>query len=364
MIKKNVLGLMSGTSLDGLDLACAEFCFYSDVFTYEMRACETISYSSEWKQKLSGAYHSLPEEIQKIHTDYGKWLGQTALEFLQRHNQSADLIGSHGHTVFHRPEQGITLQIGDGDEIYRRTGIPVICNFRQQDVQLGGQGAPLVPVGDELLFSDFDFCLNLGGFANISWKESGERRACDITVCNLLLNALSRHLGKEYDEDGLIAKQGSLIPEVLEKWDSLEFYKKSAPKSLGREWYESHFEDADLLVKYPVQDLLHTATVHIAGQIAHVLDAIRPRLEGPSDKACKVLCTGGGVHNRFLISLLKDMTCLRHVMSVPDASLIDFKEALLFGFLAFLKDMGHVNVLASVTGASKNHSSGDRYGPE
>ncbi len=362
MIQKKVLGMMSGTSLDGLDLACAEFKWTGNGFAYKLLSCETIPYTMQWKQKLSEAFHSSEEDIQKLSIEYGKYLGESANDFLRRHQESVQLIGSHGHTVFHKPDQGITLQIGDGKQIFSQTGIPVICNFRQQDVQLGGQGAPLVPVGDELLFGEYDFCLNLGGFANVSWKESGKRRACDISVCNLLLNLWSRHLGKEYDDQGAFAKQGTVIPELLQEWDSLEFYNKPAPKSLGREWFETHFPESALYPKYPVVDILKTATVHIASQIAHVLDGIRPRLPGSSGQLRKVLCTGGGAHNKFLISLLEDMTCLRHVMCVPDSRLIDYKEAFLFGFLAFLKDLGHNNVLASVTGARMDHSSGDRYG--
>lgn len=356
----NVLGLMSGTSLDGLDMALVRFS-QSPKLQFEFLVTKTIPYTKEWKSRLSDAFFTAPTAIQELDVSYGIWLGEQVLVFLKEYPFSIDLIGSHGHTVFHRPQEGITLQIGSGQEIHRLTGIPVVCNFRQQDVALGGQGAPLVPIGDEMLFSEFQFCLNLGGFSNVSWNLEGLRKACDISPCNMLLNSLSQRIGLNFDEGGKLASAGNIISEVLDRWNALDYYHIPFPKSLGREWFEVHFKNDLNSSAYSIEDLLRTSVEHIAIQIDHFLKQIQSTNEKMQQKNAINLCTGGGSYNQFLMERLTELGKDKFHYKVPASMLVDFKEALIFGLLAFLRYQGKINVLSSVTGASRDHSSGDIY---
>lgn len=357
----NVLGLMSGTSLDGLDMALIRF---SETHTlqFEFLATKGISYTEEWKSKLSNAFYKDPDVIQELDKLYGYWLGKQVLDFREEFNLPIDLIGSHGHTVFHKPHERYTLQIGSGMEIQKLTGIPVVCNFRQQDVALGGQGAPLVPIGDEILFLEYDFCLNLGGFSNVSWNQNGQRKACDMSPCNMLLNSLSQKLGKAYDDCGKLAQTGKILTDVFKKWNALDFYQMPYPKSLGREWYLQNFETDRMFDKYEVIDLLRTAVEHISFQIHHFIEAqisIRPE---KNRNPTTMLCTGGGAYNDFLFERLNGLSKADWHYHIPNSTLIDYKEAMVFALLAYLKWNDRVNVLSSVTGALHDHSSGDVYG--
>lgn len=356
----NVLGLMSGTSLDGLDMALVRFS-QSPKLQFEFLATKTIPYSEEWKSRLSDAFFADPGALQELDKLYGIWLGEQVLVFREEFNWPIDLIGSHGHTVFHRPDEGYTLQIGSGKEILQLTAIPVVCNFRQQDVALGGQGAPLVPIGDALLFSEYDYCLNLGGFSNISWDLQGQRKACDLSPCNMLLNSLSMRLGKNFDKGGTLAQMGTVIPDVLNHWNALGFYQLPYPKSLGREWYLQNFKTDDLFDKYEVVDLLRTAVEHIAFQIHHFVETQILINPNKGVHVASILCTGGGAYNDFLMDRLNTFSNTKYKFLIPDPTLIDNKEALVFALLAYLKWNLQVNVLSSVTGASGDHSSGDVY---
>lgn len=351
-----VIGLMSGSSLDGLDLAACRFVQDSQGnWTYRIEVAETLSYAPEWRQKLSDAILLNESDLQTLDQEYGQWLGQAVKIFCDQNSLKPGLISSHGHTVRHQPEQGISIQIGSGDEIRKNCGIPVVCNFRYQDVLLGGQGAPLVPIGDELLFSRFGYCLNLGGFSNVSWRNQGRRQACDLSPCNILLNRLAAERGLEYDEEGELARSGVLIQSLYDKWNSFPFFGMEAPKSLGREWFESHYlADADD-PQWDTADKLRTATEHIAFQMASFINSHRV---GKNDE---ILVTGGGAHNRFLMERFAALLEPGLVPLIPDALLVSFKEALIFAFLGWLKIRGEVNVLATVTGASHDHSAGDLY---
>ncbi len=350
---------MSGTSLDGMDIAACRFSnslLSKSPYSFEIICAETIKYSSNWKEKLMNAYFQDSTQIKKLHIEYGKYIGKEINQFIHQHNLQVNLIGSHGHTIFHRPHDKYTLQIGDGDQIQKITNIPVVSNFRKQDIQLGGQGAPLVPIGDALLFNEYSFCLNLGGFSNVSWEESKVRLACDISPCNFLLNSLSAFVGKAYDNDGLMSSTGTIIEPLLNKWNALKFYKEKEPKSLGREWFEKNIQndlDRDL---YSVKDLLRTSTEHIAKQVSGWL-----RIKNDRKQFSKVLITGGGTHNNFLLHQIKENLNQEIECCVPEAIVIDFKEAMIFAFLAYLRLLGKVNVLSSVTGAYQDHSSGDIF---
>ncbi len=348
-----VMGMMSGTSLDGIDMAIAEFDF-ADTFSFSLVAWETLPYGEEWMAALRFASHRSDEELQQLDVRYGEFLGHTAKSFIGATGLPVQLIGSHGHTVFHQPEKGITRQIGDGQRIRAITGIPVIYNFRQQDVQLGGQGAPLVPIGDEYLFGEFEACLNLGGFSNISFRDNGRRLACDTGVCNVLLNAISNRLGLAYDDRGALAQSGRIITGILESWNGLPYFSSPPPKSLGREWFEANYMAVVSDMTYREEDLLRTAVEHIADTISAQIRR-QPVLCGG-----KVLITGGGAFNAFLVDNLRAKLSGYMEIVIPDDRIVKFKEALIFAFMAYLNVMNRNNVLSSVTGAKWDHCSGLR----
>lgn len=344
------LGTMSGTSLDGLDLCLAEFSAPHGAMAFwnhRILRTETVPYSADWRRILSHS-HLLPQhELWQLDVLYAKWMATQVKRFLKR--ETVDVIGSHGHTVHHRPDQGKTVQIGNGQTLADETRLPVIYDFRQPDVDLGGQGAPLVPIGDELLFGDYEVCLNLGGFMNASWREEGVRRAGDIGPMNIGLNHIARLLDQEYDAGGKLARQGQLIPSLYDFWNGLSFFAEAPPKSLGREFMDQYY--LPYFSDHAPQDVLHTLTRHAALQLSRAL-ADRPR---------KVLATGGGVYNDFFRELVVDYGGPELV--VPEAEVVEFKEALVFGFMAVLKQRGEVNVLSSVTGGREDHASGREAHP-
>ena len=339
------IGLMSGTSLDGIDLVYVKFLKNSHK-NFKILASETVAYSLEWKQMLQNGIHFSSEELLQLDISYGKHLGAVLNNFIHNYKiETLDFIASHGHTILHQPEKGITLQVGSGKEIAKITKQKVVCDFRTQDVKLGGQGAPLVPIGDELLFSEFDFCLNLGGFSNVSFNKNNQRVAFDICPVNIVLNFYANKIGLEYDASGKIASEGKLNQELLDALNSLDFYSRKPPKSLGLEWVQKEIFPLINKFEVDVSSVLRTFVEHVAIQIAKIIK---------DSKA--VLITGGGVYNSFLMERLKCYTNVK-VEESSDA-LINYKEALIFAFLGVLKIDNQVNCLQSVTGASKNHSSG------
>ena len=351
-----VLGLMSGTSLDGLDLAACRFKSNgSGGMEFEIVAASSVPYDQEWRVKLEQAFYLNSAELNKLSIEYGEYTATCIEEFCNRNGLLPDLISSHGHTVHHRPFEKVSLQIGDGKTIRNLTGIPTVCNFRIQDVLKGGQGAPLVPIGDELLFSNFDICLNLGGFANISWKANNTRRACDVAPCNMVLNMLSNRLGFPYDDQGKFASQGIVQSQLLAEWNDLEYYQLPFPKSLGREWFLEYFEPVLSHHEFNTFDLLRTSTEHISEQLANFIK----KLDEVSN--AKILLSGGGTYNEFLISKLREKLPSNLELVIPSKEIIDFKEALIFALLGYLRSRGEVNVLCSVTGANEDHCSGDYY---
>jgi anhydro-N-acetylmuramic acid kinase len=334
-----VIGLMSGTSLDGLDIAACKFNFVQGKWSYELLAAETITYSNELVMRLRKANDCSGFELSLLDVDLGKMHGEWVASFIERFDLKPDLIASHGHTIFHRPELGLTLQIGSAAHITAQTGIQTISNFRTIDVALGGQGAPLVPIGDRLLFSEYDACLNLGGIANISFEESGKRIAFDIVPCNMVFNEIALLKGLAYDEGGSIARSGRCIQELFERWNALDFYSKEAPKSLGREYFEEHYI-REIGKGLLLTDIMATAVEHAVYQIAKIIQ---------EHSLKNVLVTGGGAHNDFLIGKLREETTSDIV--IPDSKSINFKEAIVFAFLGALRIRGEINALSSVTGA-------------
>jgi anhydro-N-acetylmuramic acid kinase len=352
-INKNtyrVTGLMSGTSLDGVDIAFCTFTIRGRKWSYTIEKADTIAYSNEWKTRLSNLENECAIEFVRTDVEYGHYLGNITKEFHRKHNLIPDFIASHGHTIFHQPERKFTSQIGKGSAIAAETGIPVVCDFRTTDVALGGQGAPLVPIGDQLLFGDYNYCLNLGGFANISLKQSGNRIAFDICPVNIVLNYLAALLHKQYDENGKLARNGSICQPLLEEMNNLKFYRKPPPKSLGKEWVLLEVYPLMERIEIPVEDMLRTFTEHIAVQIANVVLARNPSA---------MLTTGGGAFNSFLIETIREKTGMNLIL--PDTLTINFKEALIFAFLGVLRWREEINCLKSCTGASHDNIGGAIY---
>jgi anhydro-N-acetylmuramic acid kinase len=343
------IGLMSGTSLDGLDLVHVKFTHH-DSYGFDILSQETVNYSDEWRVKLQRAIRLNDDELNDLDSTYGIFLGEQVNNFIQKHQiQNLDFVASHGHTIFHQPDKGITKQIGRGQQIADVTQHKVICDFRTQDVQYGGQGAPFVPIGDRLLFSEYDSCVNLGGFANISYEKYGQRIAFDICPVNVVLNHFSEQMGFEYDAGGKLSSQGNIHPEVLHQLNALSYYAQTAPKSLGIEWvHECVFPIISKIETVP--NALRTFTEHIAIQLTNSIKGSQ-----------KVLFSGGGVFNSFLMDRIQEMSTANVV--IPDQTIINYKEALIFAFLGLLKLENKVNCLASVTGAHKDHSSGKIFTP-
>ena len=350
-----VLGLMSGTSLDGVDLALCRFSMDGHGITrYEIELARTCPYPPYLIKQLSSLLEADASSIEKTDTELGEYYAGVIQEFLANRTPP-DLIASHGHTVYHDPEAKRTLQIGNGSIIAQKTGIMVINDFRSEDVRLGGQGAPLVPVGDELLFASYPFCLNLGGFANLSFVYNGNRVACDLAPCNMLINNEAGMLGLPYDEGGKIAQKGALNPRLFKELNALPYYRKLHPKSLGKEWFVNQV--APVLRKYyPAghPDAVRTATQHAGFQVGRYIEKYRT----PNNT---VLVTGGGAHNSFLLRHIQSASGTR--LLIPDRETIDFKEALVFALLGLLRYKGIHNVYASVTGASRDSCSGIIHKP-
>jgi len=349
----HVLGIMSGTSLDGIDIADIQFT-YTHKWNFTLGICKTIPYSKEWGQKLKTAFSKNKEQLANLDKEYTSYIASVINSFITDNNiQKLDAVCSHGHTILHEPHNQYTLQIGNLSYLAQLIKQNVVCNFRVQDVALGGQGAPLVPIGDQLLFSEYDFCLNLGGFANISFIKEGNRVAFDNCPVNTVLNTYALLLGKSFDNNGNFAKEGKLNIQLLDKLNGLKYYKKSPPKSLGIEWVKSKI--FPLLKKYsiPPKDILHTFSIHIATIIAKDINKYS------TNANTKLLITGGGAYNGFIVEKLKEKIKIDVV--IPDAKTLEFKEAIIFGFLGVLKLENQINILSSVTGATKNHSSGNVF---
>ena len=345
MKETTAIGLMSGSSLDGLDIALVRFTEVNEKYRFQILEAETLPYPDAWKKQLSEAFHKQPSELTELDKAYGQYLGEQVLAFAQKHNAAPDFVASHGHTIFHKPEEHYTLQIGDGQALADACGFLVINDFRSEDVSKGGQGAPLVPIGDQLLFSDYEICLNIGGIANVSYDENGKRIAYDICIANQALNYLAQRKGLDYDRDGNLAQSGKVDMDLLKKLNKHPFYGQMPPKSLGREFFETY--QKDLLKDISVEDLLATFTEHIALQIALGVSHL------PKGR---ILVTGGGARNKFLMERLQARSS--HEVVVTDKMIIDYKEALVFAFLGLLRMGGKTNVLASVTGAESDSCSG------
>jgi anhydro-N-acetylmuramic acid kinase len=342
----NVIGVMSGTSLDGIDIVNVVFT-YKFKWTFVINHCTTVPYSDFWVKRLTNVNNLKVNKLVELDNSYTKLLSSHIIKFIEYNKiKDIDAVCSHGHTIFHQPDNGFTYQIGNLPILSKLIKNKVVVDFRKQDIELGGQGAPLVPVGDKILFPEFSGCLNLGGFANLSLVFSEESIAFDICPLNTILNPLAHKIGLEYDSGGINAEKGALIPLMLNELNSIAFYKKESPKSLGVEWNEKFiWPIINKFNSYPIADLLNTYTNHAAYQIGSNFKEDQ-----------KVLVSGGGSFNSYLMNKIKSNSKAK--FSIPDHDLIRFKEAIIFGFLGVLRLRNEINCFSSVTGAKKNHSSG------
>jgi len=342
-----IIGVMSGTSLDGLDIALCDFRKNEHSWNYKIIKAKTFKYTDSWKKKLEGACTLNSHDFIMLHNEYGDFIGNKIKTFLSGHSIMPDLISSHGHTIFHEPNNGLTFQIGNGANITAATGITTISDFRSLDIALKGQGAPLVPAGDDLLFGDYDYCLNLGGFCNISYRKNKKRIAFDICPVNIILNRLSGAYNMEYDKDGKLGRDGCVNKKLLKELDDISFYKQDPPKSISREWLEQVF--VPVLKKHKISDKDKISTIyeHISYQIAKI---------PAGNSKTTLFVTGGGVYNKYLMDLLGQISNCSII--IPDKIIIEYKEAMIFAFLGMLRIRNEINCLSSATGAKFDNIGG------
>lgn len=353
-----VVGVMSGTSMDGVDIAhCSLTEKGEGKWDYTINKAITVPYSDIWRIRLSKLRNQSALVFYKTDRYYGQYIGELISDFLNEAGLEADMISSHGHTIFHQPGENITVQIGNGQAMTAVTGIPSVTDFRYQDVVKFGEGAPLSGIGDELLFGEFDLCLNLGGFANISTSVEGKRLAYDICPVNILLNRMAREFGQEYDEDGKIAESGHIDYDLLSSLNEIEYYQAPPPKSLGREWINKNLWFKVRESQISKEDKMKTLVDHMAEQIGNNIEDL---CQGDAS-AKRVLVTGGGAFNHTLIDHLKTHTDAEIV--IPDPQIVMYKEALIFALIGVLRIQNRVNVWSSMTGADSDsiggHVAGD-----
>jgi len=349
------IGIMSGSSLDGLDIAFTEFTETGGKWTFEIIAADCIDYSNDWLQQL-GTATSLPAmDYQLLHAAYGHYIGEQVNKFIDRHqlHHKVHLIASHGHTTFHLPGKKMTAQLGDGAAIAAKTQLPVVSDLRALDVAFGGQGAPIVPIGEKLLFAGYDYFLNLGGIANISITTAPGHGpgffAFDVCAANRVLNMLAAEAGQKYDEGGKIAAAGKINEALLNQLNELEYYGKPYPKSLANSFGTDTIYPMIKKAGIATADALQTYTEHICVQVMNALIGHGPRTTGDR---CSMLVTGGGALNTFLIEQLKSVLAEKNIdLLVPEEKIIQYKEAVIMALIGILRWREEANVLPSVTGA-------------
>lgn len=343
-VRYTALGVMSGSSLDGLDLALCSFTLAGEQWSFTIDEASTVPYDATFQQRLVAVMQGSALELARLDRDLGDRIGTACASFLK--GRKLDVIASHGHTVFHKPDEGLTLQIGHGARIAATSGLPVITDFRTLDVALGGQGAPLVPLGERFLFPDHRAFLNIGGICNIAVHGDGSVLGYDVCIGNQALNLLAGESGLHFDRDGALARTGKVDETLLHQLADLPFHRQAPPRSLGREWFDEAVKPLIQDHRSPLADRLRTVVEHIAQLLSEALGKGQDH----------VLVTGGGAHNTFLIDRLRALSGRR--IEVPDRATVDFKEALIFAFLGVRRLRGESTALAKVTGAKRDSSGG------
>ncbi|MGZ8537750.1 MAG: anhydro-N-acetylmuramic acid kinase [Flavisolibacter sp.] len=349
------IGLMSGSSLDGLDIVFVEFLENSGQWNFDIKAADCYTYSKEWKEKLQNATSLNAADYLLLHAEYGHYLGREINRFIDENDlhYKTGLISSHGHTTFHMPALKMTAQLGDGAAIASETKLPVVSDLRALDLAFGGQGAPIVPIGEKLLFAEYYMFLNLGGIANISFKLPEKYIAFDICPANRVLNLLSAEVGKEYDAGGEMAANGEVHQELLQKLNGLEYYQLTYPKSLDNQFGTKNVFPLVQSFNLSNNDSLRTYVEHIVFQIK--TQASKIRLQGHQ----KMLVTGGGALNNFLIKRLRDeFNELNIEVVIPDEKIVQYKEALIMALIGVLRWRQEYTVMSSVTGAERDSIGG------
>ena len=356
---------MSGSSLDGLDIAYVHLQETAGKWVYEIVEADCLSYSSEWAVQLSSAVHLPALDYQLLHTAYGHYMGTLVNTFINNHqlHHQVHLIASHGHTTFHLPHQKMTAQLGDGAAIAAATGLPVVTDLRAVDVAFGGQGAPIVPIAEKLLLPGYDFFLNLGGIANLSGNLSGTYTAFDVCAANRVLNLLVQQTGKAYDDGGETAATGNVQAELLQQLNELSYYQQPFPKSLANDFGTDTVLTIVEKFQLPVADALRTYVEHIAIQVSNAAGSMFastiPEADAQKTGGYTLLVTGGGALNRFMVSRISELLKTFSIeVVVPAEQLINYKEALAMALMGVLRWREEYNVMASVTGAARNTING------
>lgn len=343
-----VLGVMSGSSLDGVDLALCTLEKKRGRWASTITDAKTVPYPVQLRTRLLEVMNGSALELARLDVELGAFIGRGCKAFI---GKRVDLIASHGHTIFHLPEEALTIQIGSGAAIAAITGIATVCDFRSKDVALGGQGAPLVPLGEQLLFTGHKAFINLGGICNISLHGTKRVTGYDVCIGNQALNFLAAEAGKPFDKNGAISAGGSINAALLAQLNALPFHTQKPPRSLGREWFNEEVQPLINDRRIPLPDRMRTVVEHIAKQLGSALKSTRS----------PVLVTGGGAHNSFLMDRIRANT---HAdVQVPHRTIVDYKEALVFALLGLMRMNGEVNTLASVTGAKRDSVGGAVYLP-
>lgn len=363
--KYQVLGLMSGSSLDGLDIAYCSFQLSDSkhfaIQNWKIEHAETLAYTKEWQVKLAQLIHADARTFAQTHTHFSRYSAELVNQFLAKHSIKPDFIAAHGHTIFHFPEEHFTSQIGEGAALAALTGYPVICDFRTFDVALGGQGAPIASIADKYLLADYDFCLNLGGIANVTSNANGKYIAFDITGANQVLNELVAEIGLEYDDNGDLAKQGKIIASILEHSNQLPFLAAPYPKTLDNQWVKKELIPFFKNTDFALNDRLRTSCEHTAQQTAISIQQIIEQ-EKLSKSSYRLIATGGGGYNRFFIQLLQSK--IQHLniqIEIPDEKIVGFKEAAMIALMGVMRINNVPNCMSSVTGAIHDTINGAIY---
>lgn len=346
-VRYRALGVMSGSSLDGLDLALCTFTWTGARWHFSIDEARTLPYTPAFQDRLKAVMEGSALELARLDRDLGDHIGRACADLLAGH--TVDVIGSHGHTIYHKPNEGLTLQIGHGARIAAMTGCPTVTDFRTLDVALGGQGAPLVPLGEQYLFPDHRAFLNIGGICNIAIHDKGHVVGYDVCIGNQALDQLAAEGGLPFDRDGALARSGRVAAGLLQQLNELPFHRQPPPRSLGREWFQEQVVPLMTDTSIPLNDRLCTVVEHIASRLGEALESA----------SCTTLVTGGGAHNGYLLERLR-----HHIaapIEVPDATVVDYKEALIFAFLGVRRLRNESTALASVTGASRDSSGGSLF---
>lgn len=349
------IGLMSGSSLDGLDIVLATFELTDGRCKYKIKAASCISFSKSWQSRLKNAVNLDAEAYLLLHAAFGKYCGQQVAAFLDagHRGRRPDVVGSHGHTTFHIPDKGMTHQLGDGAAIAAACHIPVVSDLRSMDVALGGQGAPVIPVGEKLLFPQYKYFMNIGGICNLSVHGTKKITAFDVCPANRVLNMLSGLAGKNYDKDGKLAGSGKINLSLLEKLNRERFYSRMPPKSLANSFGTGVLYPMILKKGLSTPDALATYCEHIAMQTLKALIPYRKK------KRTTLLVTGGGALNKYLTGRLRYyLDAIGIDIEIPDDNTVNYKEALTMALMGVLRLTEQDNVFSSVTGAARNSCGG------